>query len=125
MSDDSLYAPLFDDPDPILQQEQRLWISVVMQAAIDAASTNARVKRGVIKWLAHDDFELVCDMAGMSPRYVSYAINAVLAAESQSVAFRKAMSFRFLVRSYIDDNLGDVDKEKNTDRDTLTNSEPA
>lgn len=125
MSDESLYSPLFEDPDPVLQPEQRLWISVVMQAAIDAASTNGRVKRGVIKWLAHDDFELVCDMAGMSPRYVSHAINEVLAAESQYAAFRKAMSFRFLVRSYIDDNLGDVDKEKNTQGDTLTDPDTA
>lgn len=125
MSNESLYAPLFEDPDPVLQPEQRLWISVVMQAAIDAASTNGRVKRGVIKWLAHEDFELVCDMAGMSPRYVSHAINEVLAADSQYAAFRKAMSFRFLIRSYIDDNLGDVDKEKNTQGDTLTNPDTA
>jgi hypothetical protein len=29
------------------------------------------------------------------------------------------MAFRFLIRSYIDDNLGDADKNKDTDSDIL------
>lgn len=107
----SVYEPLIKGEDTIFSPEQRLWISVVMQAAIDAASTNKKVKREVIQWLSCDDFEVVCGMAGMSPVQVSHDINAILAADGQKEAFRKAMNFRFLVRSYIEANMGEMDKD--------------
>lgn len=112
--EESIYRALEDDPDSIFQPEQRLWISVVMQAAVDAASTHKKIKRDVITWLSSDDFEIVCDMAGMSPLQVRHDVNAILAAPTPQIAFRKAMAFRFLVRRYIDDNLGEVDKGKDT-----------
>jgi predicted ATP-grasp superfamily ATP-dependent carboligase len=115
----SIYAPLTKGDDTIFTPEQRLWISVVMQCAIDAASTNPKVKREVIEWMRSEDFEIVCDMAGMSPAQVRHDLNAILGAESQQAAFRKAMSFRFLIRSYIEDNLGEIDKEKDSDPDIL------
>jgi len=110
--EDSIYRPLEDDPDSVFQPEQRLWISVVMQAAVDAASTHKKIKRDVITWLGSDDFEIVCDMAGMSIPWVRDEINAILAEHSQKSSFRRAMSFRFLIRRYIEDNMGDMDKER-------------
>jgi hypothetical protein len=123
--EDSIYDPLEDLPDSVFTPEQRLWISVVMQAAIDAASTHTRIKRDVITWMRSDDFEVVCDMAGMSHMQVRHDINAILAQDTPQAAFRKAMSFRFLIRSYIEDNLGDVDKDKDAQDDTLTKPDPA
>ena len=123
MSEPSTYKQLFENPDPILQPEQRLWIHVVMQAVIDAASTNPKVKVEVVEWLATEDFDEVCGMAAMSPRYVRHEINAVLAAETVAKAFRRAMSFRFLVRSFLEDNSGEVEKERDNLRDTLTDGE--
>lgn len=118
-TEESIYRPLEDDPDSVFQPEQRLWISVVMQAAVDAASTHRKIKRDVITWLGSDDFEIVCDMAGMSPVQVRHDVNAILAAPTPQIAFRKAMAFRFLIRRYIDDNLGEVDKGRDTETDTL------
>lgn len=115
----SIYEPLAKGDDTVFTPEQRLWISVVMQCAIDAASTNPKVKKEVIEWMRSDDFEIVCDMAGMSQMRVRHTVNAILSAETQAIAFKRAMAFRFLIRSYIDDNLGEVDKEKNTDSDIL------
>lgn len=120
MEDDSIYDLLQDLPDSVFTPEQRLWISVVMQAAIDAASTHNRIRKEVVEWLGSDDFEVVCGAAGMSPVQVSHDINAILAADTPQLAFRKAMSFRFLIRSYIEDNLGEIDKDKDSREDTLT-----
>lgn len=107
----SIYEPLTKGDDTIFTPEQRLWISVVMQSAIDAASTNKKVKREVIQWLSSEDFDVVCGMAGMSPLQVRHDLNAILAAGTQREAFRKAMNFRFLVRSYIEQNMGEIDKD--------------
>lgn len=115
----SIYEPLIKGDDTVFSPEQRLWISVVMQSAIDAASTHKRIKREVIQWLNSEDFEVVCGMAGMSPVQVSHDINAILAADTQQEAFRKAMNFRFLVRSYIEDNMGEIGKD-----DELTEPDP-
>ena len=115
----SIYEPLAKGDDTIFTPEQRLWISVVMQCAIDAASTNPKIKREVVEWMRSDDFEIVCDMAGMSHLQVRHDINAILAAPTQTAAFKRAMAFRFLIRSYIEDNLGEIDKGKNTDSDIL------
>jgi hypothetical protein len=120
MEPDSIYDLLEDMPDSVFTPEQRLWISVVMQAAIDAASTHNRIRRDVVEWLGSDDFEVVCGAAGMSHLQVSHDINAILAADTPQLAFRKAMSFRFLIRSYIEDNLGEIDKDRDTRDDTLT-----
>lgn len=113
--ENSIYEPLTKGEDTVFTPEQQLWISVVMQAVIDAASTHAKLKRDVVNWIGSDDFEIVCDMAGMSPVQVRHTINAILAADTQQIAFRKAMAFRFLIRSYVEDNLGEADKHVDTD----------
>jgi hypothetical protein len=112
MEHESIYDPLEDLPDSVFTPEQRLWISVVMQAAIDAASTHTRIKRDVIIWMRSDDFEVVCDMAGMSPIEVKKHLISILAEDTTEKSFRLAMAFRFLIRRYIDDNIGDVDRDR-------------
>jgi hypothetical protein len=119
LDSDSIYSPIIKLHDATLSSEQRLWISVVMQAAVDAASTNPEIKLEVINWMASDNFEMVCDMAGMSIPQVRHDLNATLAASDPKKSFRLAMSFRFLVRSFIEDNLGEVDKHRDSDSDIL------
>lgn len=108
----SSYAKLFDFPDPTLQPERVLWLHVTAQALIDASSRNREIKRGVIDWYNSEDFEIVCGMAGISHTYVSHALNAILRDKNPKRAFKKAMSFRFLIRTYIDSHRGWVDKNK-------------
>lgn len=106
---DSIYKPLETSPDSVFQPEQHLWISVVMQAVIDAASGHKKIKRGVVLWVASEAFEDVCDMAGMSAPYVASEINKVISASTKEAAFKRAMAFRFLVRSYIESNMGSAE----------------
>jgi len=108
----SIYDPLIRGDDTIFTPEQQLWISVVMQAAIDAASTHPEIRKEVIDWMGSDDFDIVCDMAGMSPIFVRESLNMVLCSETQRESFRRAKSFRFLIRSYIESNLGLAEKER-------------
>lgn len=115
MERESIYEPLFRSEDGIFTPEQKLWISVVMQSAIDAASTTPKVRKEVVDWMGTEDFEIVCGMASMSPVQVRHDILAILTAPTKKQAFRLAMSFRFLVRSYIEDNLGEIDKGKDSD----------
>jgi len=113
--EESIYEPLFRSEDTVFTPEQKLWISVVMQAAIDAASTNPATRKEVFNWMRSEDFDIVCGMAGMSKTQVRYDMEAILSAPTIKQAFRYAMSFRYLVRSYIEDNLGEVDKGKDSE----------
>lgn len=106
----SSYAALFSLPDLTLQPERVLWLHVIAQAMIDAASKDRRIKREVRQWLQLEDFEVVCGMAGMQESFVRSAINSILRTKNQKVAFKKAMTFRFLVRSFVDRHTGSVDK---------------
>ena len=106
----SSYAALFSLPDATLQPERVLWLHVIAQALIDAASKDRRIKREVKQWLQLEDFEVVCGMAGMQESWVRSAINAILSTKKQKEAFKKAMQFRFLVRSFVDRHTGTVDK---------------
>lgn len=108
----SNYAKLFAFPDPTLQPEKVLWLHVIAQAVIDASSRNREIKRGVKDWHNSEDFEIVCGMGGINPEYVSYALGAVLRDKNPKRAFKKAMQFRFLIRTYIDSHRGDVDKQR-------------
>lgn len=111
----SSYAPLFSMPDATLQPERVLWLHVIAQALIDAASKDRRIKREVRQWLELEDFEVVCGMAGMQESWVRSAINAILRTKNQKLAFKKAMTFRFLVRSFVDKHTGTVDKRGGLD----------
>lgn len=111
----SAYSALLTMPDTTLQPERVLWLHVIAQAMIDAASKDRAIKREVRQWLQLEDFEIVCGMAGMQESWVRHAINAILRDKNQRRAFKKAMNFRFLVRSFVDRHTGDVDKRKGLD----------
>lgn len=106
----SSYAFLFTLPDSTLQPERILWLHVIAQSLIDAASKDKAIKKEVKSWLLTEDFEIVCGMAGMQESWVRSEINAILKIREQKNAFKRAMSFRFLVRSYVDRHTGSVDK---------------
>lgn len=106
----SAYEALFSLPDPTLSSERVLWLHVLAQALIDGSSRNKEIKTEVREWRNSQDFEIVCGNAGINPAYVSYALDAILRDRNPKRAFKKAMQFRFLVRTYIDSNRGEVDK---------------
>lgn len=106
----SAYNALLSMPDSTLQPERVLWLHVIAQSLIDAASKDKAIKREVKQWLLTEDFEVVCGMAGMREEWVRHAINAILKTKNQKEAFKKAMTFRFLVRSFVDRHTGSVDK---------------
>lgn len=108
----SSYAALESMPDSVQQPEQVLWLHVIAQALIDASSRNREIKTGVRTWRNSEDFEIVCGMAGVSPVYIRYALDAILRDKNPKRAFKKAMAFRFLIRSYIDSNRGEIDKQR-------------
>jgi hypothetical protein len=108
----SAYKPLESMPDPTLQPERVLWLHVTAQAVIDAASRDRAIKREVAEWVKHEDFEIVCGMAGIEPSYVSHLISALLKDRNRKRAFKKAMEFRFLVRTYVESHTGDIDKRR-------------
>lgn len=108
----SAYSLLGDDPDPVMQPEQVLWIHVVCQALIDASLNNKDIKKEVEDWSESEDFEIVCGMAGVSPSYVKKQLELVLKSGSFKEGFAIAMQFRFLMRTYIESNRAGIDKER-------------
>jgi hypothetical protein len=99
-------------PDPTLQPERVLWLHVMAQAVIDATSRDRAIRKEVSDWIAHEDFEIVCGMAGLDTAHIRYAISALLKDRNRKRAFKKAMEFRFLVRTYVESHTGDVDKKR-------------
>jgi hypothetical protein len=51
-------------------------------------------------------------MAGLDPAHIRHAISALLKDRNRKRAFKKAMEFRFLVRTYVESHTGDVDKKR-------------
>lgn len=107
--DGSNYAPLFSMPDSGWQPEQTLWVCVVGQAVIDAASTDESVKDEVAMWLFDEDFPIVCGMASMNPAEVARVVNEILREPNPKKAFRMAMNFRFLLRNFLESQMGEAD----------------
>lgn len=110
--DPSAYKPLESMPDPILQPERVLWLHVTAQAVIDATSRDRAIRNEVAEWIEDEDFEVVCGMAGLDPAHMRHAISALLRDRNRKRAFKKAMEFRFLVRTYVESHTGDIDKRR-------------
>jgi hypothetical protein len=110
--DESAYRGLEDFPDATLQPERVLFLHVIAQAFIDAASKDRLIRREVRDWVGSEDFEIVCGMAGMQESWVRHEINAILRIRRHKESFKRAMTFRFLVRSFVDKHTGTVDKRK-------------
>lgn len=108
----SSYALLFTLPDSVLQPERVLWLHVMAQALIDASSRNKELRLETAEWVESEDFEIVCGMASLSLEHMRHAFNATLADNNLKRAFKRAMDFRFMVRSFVESHTGDIDKNK-------------
>lgn len=108
----SSYALLFTLPDSGLQPERVLWLHVVAQAMIDAASRDEEIRDGVADWVDDEDFDIVCGMASLHLDHIRYAFKAILADDNPKRAFKRAMDFRFMVRTFVESHMGDADKER-------------
>lgn len=79
-----------DSPQSFARGEQALWTAVITQALMDAASQSAKRdarkdKTRARDWLATptDDFQDVCDLAGLDPSYVATRAERAIASGCQ------------------------------------------
>lgn len=108
----SVYTELFTLPDPVWQPERSLWCSVIGQTIIDAASTDKEIRTEVREWLESEDFPVVCGMAGMRQDQVRKVLVEILSEPDCKKAFRKAMTFKIILRNWIDSHYGEIDRKK-------------
>ena len=108
----SSYALLFTLPDSGLQPERVLWLHVVAQALIDASSRNKDLRQETSEWVDSEDFEIVCGMASLHLDHMRYAFKAILSDNNLKRAFKRAMDFRFMVRTFVESHTGEIDKNK-------------
>lgn len=112
----SAYQSLLSMPDPVLQPERVLWLHVLAQAVIDAASKRREIKKEIRDWVDTEDFEYICGAAGVDDVLISALIHRLLRDRNRKRAFHHAMRFRFSVRSFIELHTGDVDKDRAIDK---------
>ena len=108
----SSYALLFSLPDSVLQPERVLWLHVVAQALIDASSRDKELRQEIADWVESEDFEIVCGMASLHIDHMRYAFKAILADKNLKRAFKRAMDFRFMVRTFVESHTGEIDKNR-------------
>lgn len=108
--EESIYAALFDQPGTSLTSERILWLHVLAQALIDSSLSNREVRNDAVNWVGAEDFEEVCNFAGVDPLFMHSLFDLVSGDRNKKRAFKKAMQFRFLVRTFIENNMGFVDK---------------
>ena len=109
--EDSIYAALFDQPGTSLTNERILWLHVLAQSLIDCSVNNKEVREEATEWIGTPDFEEVCGFAMVDPPYMYALFQDVAFDRNRKRAFKKAMQFRFLVRTFIENNMGFVDKD--------------
>lgn len=112
--EESVYIALMRSPGNSLTSERILWLHCVCQALIDAASQHKDIREEVADWVESEDFEVVMGMAGLHLEHMSHAFRATLADKNLKRAFKRAMDFRFMVRTFVERHTGDVDKDKHT-----------
>jgi len=108
----SAYSKLFNDPGTSLTSERILWAHCVAQALIDASSRNKELRQEIAEWVDSEDFEIVCGMASLHIGHMRYAFKAILADRNLKRAFKRAMDFRFMVRSFVESHTGEIDKDR-------------
>ena len=101
---------MLDQPGTSLTSERILWLHVICQALIDVTLRNREVRSDAVNWIGTPDFEEVCNSAGLDPPYMNGLFLRVATDRNKKRAFKAAMQFRFLVRSFVEQNTGDVDK---------------
>lgn len=100
-SSQSIYDGGWTEIDPVLSSESHLWIAVVMQGMIDAASSNPDLKGDIEDWVGTEDYDSVIEMSGMNPAIVRDKFDEILAESDPITAFRKAMKFRYAIKAYL------------------------
>lgn len=108
----SIYEALFTSPDVDFTNERRLWISVVSQALVDAASTSPSIRADVGDWLESEDFVIVIGNAGMEEEFIRPVFHRIMNTKVRKVAFREAMKIKVLLRQYINNHRAGVDLER-------------
>lgn len=108
----SAYSALFGDPGTSLTSERILWLHVCAQALIDAASRDKELRQEIADWVESEDFEIVCGMASLHIDHMRYAFKAILADKNLKRAFKRAMDFRFMVRTFVESHTGEIDKNR-------------
>lgn len=109
--EESAYKALMTH-DTVWTPERSLWCAVVGQTVIDAASTDREIRQEVVDWLESEDFPTVCGMAGLQPHQIRKVIVGILKNPNTKQAFRSAMSFKIILRNFVESHYGDVDKSK-------------
>ena len=79
---------------------------------IDASSRNKEIREEVAEWVDSEDFDIVCGMASLNITHMRYAFKAILSDKNLKRAFKRAMDFRFMVRTFVESHTGDVDKDR-------------
>lgn len=105
---------MFSMPDSVLQPERVLWLHVVAQSLIDASSRDKSLRQEIADWVDSEDFEIVCGMASLNIAHMRYAFKAILADKNLKRAFKRAMDFRFMVRSFVESHTGEIDKNRSS-----------
>lgn len=110
--EESVYASLFTEPGTSLTSERILWAHCVAQALIDASSRNKELRQEIADWVDSEDFDIVCGMASLHLDHMRYAFKAILADKDLKRAFKRAMDFRFMVRTFVERHTGEIDKDR-------------
>lgn len=56
----------------------KLWRAVINQSVIDSASQKGADRAGVIRWIASDDFDIVCGLAGLNEHTIKRILVSIL-----------------------------------------------
>jgi len=112
--DPSIYDGHWTNPDPVLSSESHLWIAVVMQGVIDAASTNKELREEIRDWVGTEDYDTVIELSGMNPITVRAKFDEILREKTHRGAFKKAMKFRYAVKAYLT-RVGGISKQDKDD----------
>lgn len=64
------FAVLTSQLDPEAEGERLLWYAVVETCIVDLQSPKEAVRREAEEWIASEDFEEVCDNAGLNADYL-------------------------------------------------------
>ncbi len=84
-----------------LTSESRLWRKCLIRAIYDAAYGKPRRRVEILKWMQHEDFDVVCDYATVDPDYIHQRLCEMLCAPR---AVRIVLSRQLKAAIYAKDN---------------------
>ncbi len=60
--------------------ESRLWRKCLIRAIYDAAYGSAKTRHGILTWVQHEDFDVVCTYAAANADYIHKSVCEILCA---------------------------------------------